>query len=410
MSDAKTPKKMDSAGIMIYGTNLAGKRAFVMPYSEGRFGEGDKYYVLPSGKIDEGETPLEAAIRETHEETGISLEKLLGADGVDALKNGKTLKLPIQSQAYPGVRVVRLGLDPVVQTYISRGHAERTVMLFGIEVEGIEHLASHVKNPDNAATPDFKVNHPIKPIVSDKNKYPQLADFLSWMRSGQVPDAGWSRGKEIPEPITGEDVQNFKRIERAFMESRNNHEITNLPEWREFCEKMPKADFSVMRKMFDKIKRNISAMGITNGDHEIIKLDDKDIPLQFYQEGADIITAEDYLKQCRKMIKENPDYASGFGGARAVDADVPENLQTKPKLTITRSQLAAVAPFVPAQELLTGFGNKEIRQAMSLLPCGNGWKKERHDYWKRTVDGKQLPLSFSASAKPRPPSASGRIS
>ncbi|MFN8971928.1 MAG: NUDIX hydrolase [Alphaproteobacteria bacterium] len=410
MSLPQKSKDMDSAGIVIYGTNRDGKRAFVMPYTEGRFGEGDKYYVLPAGKIDPGETQLQAAIRETEEETGISLEKLLGSDALEKLQTGKTLTLPLESPGYPGVRVVRLGLDPVVQTYISRGHVARTVALYGIEVEGIENLAGHLKNPDNAATPDFKVNQPIKPIVSDNNKYPQLSDFLSWMRSGQVPDADWSRGKEILEPITYGDMQKFQRIERDFMRKKNKEKITNLQEWKEFCEKMPKADFSVMRKIFAKIKNNISAMGITKGDHEIIKLDDKDTPLQFFQEGADVITAEDYLNQCKKMMEKDTGYASGFGGARAADTEVPQNLRTSPKLTITGSQLAAVVPFVPVRELFAGFGKKNTRQAMSLLPCGNGWKDNHPDYWKRTVDGVLHPLSPKELFKPPQLSASARIS
>ena len=397
MSPSHKPKNMDSAGIVIYGTNRDGKRAFVMPYTEGRFGEGDKYYVLPAGKIDPGETQLQAAIRETEEETGISLKKLLGADALKKLKEDEELALPFESPGYPGVRVVRLGLDPVVQTYISRGHAARTVALYGIEVEGIKNLAGHLKNPDNAATPDFKVKQPIKPIVSDKNKYPQLSDFLSWMRSGQVPDADWSRGKEILEPITYGDMQNFTDIERKFMREKNKEKITTLQEWKEFCEKMPKADFSVMSKIFAKIKNNISAMGITNGDHEIIKLDDKDTPLQFFQEGADVITAKDYLKQCKKMMEKDPGYASGFGGARAADNNVSDDLKTKPKLTITRSQLAAVVPFVPVKELFEVFGEKNTGQAMSLLPCGNGWKDNHPDYWKLTVNGDKIPSVVGAT-------------
>ncbi len=172
---------------------------------------------------------------------------------------------------------------------------------------------------------------------------------------------------------------------------------------------MPKADFSVMGKIFAKIKKNISAMGITNGDHAIIKLDDKDTPLQFFQEGADVITAEDYLKQCLKMMEKTPGYASGFGGARAADTEVREELRTKPKLTITRSLLAAVVPFVPVGELFEVFGREKIRQTMSLLPCGNGWKNKQPDYWTRTVFVSRPPLSAYDVLTLLQPSASARI-
>ena len=138
-------------------------------------------------------------------------------------------------------------------------------------------------------------------------------------------------------------------------------------------------------------------MGITKGDHAIIKLDDKDTPLQFFQEGADVITAEDYLKQCKKMMEKDPGYASGFGGARAADNNVSDDLKTKPKLTISRSQLAAVVPFVRREDLVGVF---DIRQLMPLLPCGNGWKDNHPDYWKRTVDGVLHPLSPKELFKP----------
>jgi 8-oxo-dGTP pyrophosphatase MutT (NUDIX family) len=199
---AAQKEDITAAGIVIYGTNRDGKRAFVMPYTEGRFGFGDKYYVLPKGKIDDGETPIQTAIRETEEETGISLEKLLGTEAKEQLAAGKEQKESINSPDYPGVRVVRVGLDPVSHTSVSQSHKGRTMALYGIEVEGIEKLASHLKNPKNAATPDFKVTRSITEMVQDSSKYPQLTDFLSWMRSGEVPDADWSRDKKIPEPLS----------------------------------------------------------------------------------------------------------------------------------------------------------------------------------------------------------------
>jgi len=38
-----------------------------------RFKLGQEYYTFPGGKIEPGETPEEAAIRETHEETGLTI-------------------------------------------------------------------------------------------------------------------------------------------------------------------------------------------------------------------------------------------------------------------------------------------------------------------------------------------------
>ena len=41
-----------------------------------RVREGRTYYVFPGGKLEPGETPAEAAIREAHEELGVMVEPL----------------------------------------------------------------------------------------------------------------------------------------------------------------------------------------------------------------------------------------------------------------------------------------------------------------------------------------------
>jgi protein disulfide-isomerase-like protein len=115
-----------------------------------------------------------------------------------------------------------------------------------------------------------------------------------------------------------------------------------------------------------------------------------------------------------KTKKESRIYANGFGGAKSADKDVPEGLRAKPKLTITRSQLAAVVPFVPVEELFEGLatGENGVRQVMSLLPCGNGWENKHPDYWRKTVktvDGAQEQSISKITAKPQQPSASAHI-
>lgn len=49
-------------------------KVVVIKYKSGNIKEG--YYDIPGGKIDKGETPEEAAIREMKEETGIKVKKL----------------------------------------------------------------------------------------------------------------------------------------------------------------------------------------------------------------------------------------------------------------------------------------------------------------------------------------------
>lgn len=53
---------------------IKGKKVVVTKYNAGSKKEG--YYDIPGGKIEEGETPEEAAIREMQEETGLKVKKL----------------------------------------------------------------------------------------------------------------------------------------------------------------------------------------------------------------------------------------------------------------------------------------------------------------------------------------------
>ncbi|HEU0266471.1 MAG TPA: NUDIX hydrolase [Candidatus Saccharimonadaceae bacterium] len=58
-------KRMSSAGIALYDAN--GRVLVVKAHYK-------KYWSFPGGVIDAGETPREAAVRETHEEVGITVD------------------------------------------------------------------------------------------------------------------------------------------------------------------------------------------------------------------------------------------------------------------------------------------------------------------------------------------------
>ena len=52
-----------------------------------RWRDGQEYFVLPGGKIEAGETPAEACLRETREETG--LEITLGSQAASFVNRGR---------------------------------------------------------------------------------------------------------------------------------------------------------------------------------------------------------------------------------------------------------------------------------------------------------------------------------
>ena len=59
-----------SAGLLVFRVNDIGIREFLLVHPSGGYHRKSPYYI-PKGKIEEGETEQEAAIRETYEETGV---------------------------------------------------------------------------------------------------------------------------------------------------------------------------------------------------------------------------------------------------------------------------------------------------------------------------------------------------
>lgn len=55
--------------------NTAGGAAFLLTRRASRMGRHAGQWALPSGRIDHGEDPLDAALREVHEEVGLALDR-----------------------------------------------------------------------------------------------------------------------------------------------------------------------------------------------------------------------------------------------------------------------------------------------------------------------------------------------
>jgi len=64
-----------SYGIIPLRQTAAGWEVFLIYQYSGRV--GDTYWTLPKGHAEDGETPVETARRELHEETGLTVEQLL---------------------------------------------------------------------------------------------------------------------------------------------------------------------------------------------------------------------------------------------------------------------------------------------------------------------------------------------
>lgn len=374
---------------MVYGTNAEGKRAFVMPYSEGRFGYHDKYYTLPKGSVDLNESVSAGAIREMEEETGLSVARLLGAEGYAALKEGKPLSgLPIESPGYPGVRVLRVGQVPVDYSYTARSGRQFHAAIYGVEVANIETLAPYLKNAENARKADSKVVHSVQDTVRDGVRYPQWNDFMEWLTTGVMPPRAWNGYQALPQ---------FAGLAAHFPPGQ----LRGMAEWKRMYAQLPPEQLLAFDAAIAQIKHTVAALGITQGDHACIKLDSQDTPLNFFQEGADVITAEALLSHSLAMFRKNSDYRLAIGGGAARD------ISPKHKLRFHHSELAGVAHFVPEQELLQASLRKPerwLQQEAFTMPGKKHFKKgmnplvELHPFFTQDKDAPDYWRSVALSA------------
>jgi 8-oxo-dGTP pyrophosphatase MutT (NUDIX family) len=347
---------LTKAGAVISGVrsedkdNPKAQEYVVAPYTEGRFGANDKYYVLAKGGIDKGENVLDAAIREASEETGIDIHRLLGEHNIAQLRAGN----PVTNCAsgYPGVRIRKVSSEALDYVYNSRENKPNRAVLLHIEVEGIEHLYAHLKNPENKSRIGKieQVHTPLRTLIRNDN-YPRFEVIFEWLRSMRTPHAKWAQHLAgtplVPKPdksgalpewfdIAGKPGY-FANLEASFTR-QTGEEIHDAPSWQNFLMQLAPADYENMLHLADLVKDKLVECNVLKGDGDIIKFDTKDLPFFFYQEGADIITKEQYLKSCIDNAASRGDFARAFAGnnRKAEEKKAPRIKQ------IEKSQMAGV--------------------------------------------------------------------
>ncbi len=369
--------KPEKAGLFIYGatTGEGGERRWsvVAPYSEGRFGHYDKYYVLPKGSVDHDDFPADmpvaqrrllTALKEAYEETGIDLLRFLGTAHLDVLLRGQTLtNITSDLPEFAGITIKKFDPTPVHHTYQWHGVAPNPVTLYGVEIAGLEHLRPLLKNRANG-NGFGHVEMPVQSRVSDASIYPTVDDLMQWLETGEMPDRPWARGTHasLP-PVEGKPFATwfaqlkerlgYDGLLRPLPASayprggliQDNSELKQRERWEKFNEKIQKAggeDNRQFRAALKSIKKQMEMLGILDGDTGEIKLDEKDCPLMsYYQEGAELLDMEDYFTYCIERMRANKAYAQAFGGAKASDD------YWRPADYLHRSQLAACLPLVP---------------------------------------------------------------
>ena len=81
-------------------------------------------YLPPGGHVEEGENPLEAAVREVHEETGLEIEILDFRPGSPAVLDSRTVRMP---------EPIRVQIE-----YIDRHHKHIDFVLLGEVTGGLD--------------------------------------------------------------------------------------------------------------------------------------------------------------------------------------------------------------------------------------------------------------------------------
>ncbi len=381
MTDATTPiadeKPLNKAGVFLYGWvkhgNGRARLQMVAPYTEGRFGNDDKYYSLSKGSIDEGETALAAARRETHEETGIDIKALLGDKAYQRLSAGESLT-NLEVAGYPGVRVLHANAIPTEHTYVSGYGAHHKVAYYAIEVEGIEHLRDHLKR---FRSHDVDTGPKVRKTVMEHIKIQDLPNFdkrLAMLRS--------------PLWTTNEPV--LHALEAEF----NQGKPINTPEeWFKFCDTIPGKKHKALQADMERLKQYLKENGVIGDTGRKLKLDTKDRPLFFYQEGADILPIKTVLERSRHMAVLNPLYARAmwgeYIGKRRPDADKE-----------TRMESAQIAPLIDlyAQLIANQVGAVVNKPSASMDPAPHP-DKGRQSKWV----GRIRPSTAEPAAREIPP-------
>lgn len=294
------PSTPNKAGIMLYEGSPENRKLLV-GYNEGRFAKNGRYLVLPKGSIDEGESPLRGALREFGEETGFDLAVFLGEENIGKLERGETLR-NITNPQVPGVTVVKFSPRPHPHTYHARTGKIQSLVMFGVEVEGIDRIPN-LKNSEGKTTKQHLDEHP---------EIPRFPVFLAWMKQGFIPADGDHAQMELWEPEWF--AEKVKERASEGIEVAGDWQKTR-DHWQRFCQEMEQGvDYKKLREGFGIIKQRMMDLGHVQGDKAVLKFDDKDCPLFWYSEGAMLGNARYILAKTLADMKENPDYARAFGG------------------------------------------------------------------------------------------------
>ena len=353
---ARRPKEPCKAGLMLYEDTPQGRKLLVS-YNEGRFAKNGEYFVLAKGSIDEGETPLHAAMREAKEETGFDIVTFLGKANIATLAAGEPLE-HVTNPVYPGVEIVSFSPKAHAHEYHARTGTKQSMVMYGVKVKGLEHLGK-LKNDARITT---------KQYLDAQPELPRFPTFFAWLKQGYIP----GETTETNVPLC--NAEWFADAIRAHAPNGTIREQGNWEEtrrdWQDFCHAIEtdKPSYKQLRKSFETIKGHLKKVGYVKGDDALLKFDDKDCPLFWYVEGGHVGYAQDILAKTFCDLRANPDYARAFGGEGTKEKGL------KPEETLLRGQIAAYGSFMHASTIRAAMHDalgETGKTASAMISYGN---------------------------------------
>ena len=362
-----TPHKK-KAGVFVFG-EIESKMHIVAPWVEGSFtADGTKAYTTPRGTVDEGEDARLAAIREVGEETGIWLD-LTDEQLSNGMKcvydrfNSKHVKLKEENCDcfYEGVEVDEWITQQEPEknkeffngfTPTNRGNPAQITM-YAVKLKGMENLRHKniLKNETDSSKKEIEEGKTSSELADNCKELPSFSQLLETLRTGIWRSSdnpalnGWLFDPNFAALEKNHLMQQvFRKSTSAIRELLKKEQIPTeeLEEIIDDAEKNYHAISDGTKQIDDEesldeifhntdipntIKENLGAMakhmksqGLI-GDVKGLKLDTKQHPLRYYQEGVDIMPCETYLKRMTDIASNDPDgpYAKAMFHTRIND-------------------------------------------------------------------------------------------
>lgn len=384
-----SPPAIDKAGIVVHGMlnhdplthqPLSKPTHYVVaPWSQGRFSDdGTKLYFLAKGSVDAHESSFAAAMRESYEETGINIAAI-----AQGMISGASLH---EDSVVPLERMI-LG---------SSGNPWHT-QIFSVQVDGLDHLVPHLKNPQAQIAGSFAetVTPESKPYAREQ-ALPVFEEMLHWLRSGIMPRGHWNAGKNV-KGTTLATVDAFNELEQSVMQELlaerkkkgatgqpllpgravgdDDAEIKSPTEFGIFRDRLNVKDCAWLDARLKQIKRVLAGYNIATDDHAPVKLDMKERPLQFYQEGADLIPMSEYLTRIVNQSLVNGRYDRNMVGSRIMSGykHGPNHHLLD---SVARKEIAMLAPVITVDDIEEAQIPRSIKHALHAIMRGYNPDKE----------------------------------